>query len=120
VAVTPDDILVLADNLSLQGNEAAWRSSVSRAYYACFHVARQVGRVQPKGHDSHAQVWSAIHLLSRTRPRPWDCINASKKGQALKARREQADYEIQSALSRQDCLDALALARKLIESLRRL
>jgi hypothetical protein len=40
--VTPFDFaefLDLADQLSSHSHEAAWRSAVSRAYYALLHVA---------------------------------------------------------------------------------
>lgn len=120
MAVTPDEIFAVAEGLSIQKTEAAWRSSISRAYYACFHVARQISRVRPKGHDSHAQVWSAIHGLSRTKHPGYEWIAASKKGQALKTRREQADYEVDSPLTHQECLDVLAQARRLMDSLRKL
>jgi uncharacterized protein (UPF0332 family) len=36
------DFLVLAKKLAAGGTEADWRSVVSRAYYAAFHVAREL------------------------------------------------------------------------------
>src|SRR5205807_1980650 len=40
--MNPQEFLALARSLAAGGTEAAWRSAVSRAYYAAFHVAREL------------------------------------------------------------------------------
>jgi len=40
--MTGRDFLALADQLASGGTEAEWRSAISRAYYAAFHVAREL------------------------------------------------------------------------------
>jgi hypothetical protein len=79
----PLEYLRVAD-LWVQGaSEAEWRSAVSRAYYAAFHVARHLllscqFRV-PQGERAHAYVWlrlgageeprgSALPHATRLRP----------------------------------------------------
>jgi uncharacterized protein (UPF0332 family) len=57
----PRDFLVLAQQLAVGTTESAWRSAVSRAYYAAFHVARQLMldlhfRV-PQADRAHAYLW---------------------------------------------------------------
>lgn len=57
----PREFLILARQLALATTEAAWRSSVSRAYYAAFHVARQLledlGFTVPRADRAHAYLW---------------------------------------------------------------
>jgi uncharacterized protein (UPF0332 family) len=40
--MTGRDFLALAMQLAGGGSEAEWRSATSRAYYAAFHVAREL------------------------------------------------------------------------------
>ena len=57
----PREFLTLARQLALASNEAAWRSAVSRAYYAAFHVAKQLledlGFAVPRADRAHGHVW---------------------------------------------------------------
>jgi hypothetical protein len=57
----PRDFLVLAQHLAVATTEAAWRTAVSRAYYAAFHVARQLmedlGFAVPQADRAHAYLW---------------------------------------------------------------
>jgi hypothetical protein len=59
--MTGRDFLVLAYSLANQSTEAAWRSAVSRAYYAAFHVARQLltdlGFRVPFADRAHDYLW---------------------------------------------------------------
>jgi uncharacterized protein (UPF0332 family) len=52
------DFLILAELWITGTSEAEWRSAVSRAYYAAFHVARQLlrtlGFLVPRGDQAHA------------------------------------------------------------------
>lgn len=55
------DFYTLAQQLALRTTEAAWRSAVSRAYYAAFHVARQLmedlGFTVPRVDRAHGHLW---------------------------------------------------------------
>ena len=58
------DFLVVADALAAAGTEAAWRSSISRSYYAAFHAAREFMtglrfRV-PAADQAHAYLWMRL------------------------------------------------------------
>lgn len=57
----PHDFLTLAQQLSGAATEAAWRSAVSRAYYAAFHIARHLledlGFTVPRADRAHAYLW---------------------------------------------------------------
>jgi uncharacterized protein (UPF0332 family) len=57
----PREFLVLAQQLAVGTTESGWRSAVSRAYYAAFHVARQLlidlhFRV-PQADRAHGYLW---------------------------------------------------------------
>ena len=55
--MSPRDFLALAEKLIEDDTEGHWRSAVSRAYYAAFHVARslleRLGFVVPKADPAH-------------------------------------------------------------------
>jgi hypothetical protein len=59
--MNPLDFLEVADELIGGMREADWRSAVSRAYYAAFHVARRLlqrcGFTVPDGDQAHAYLW---------------------------------------------------------------
>jgi len=40
--MTGRELLAVAQQLAGAGTEAEWRSAISRAYYAAFHVAREL------------------------------------------------------------------------------
>ncbi len=69
------DFLDLADQLSAHSDEAAWRSAVSRAYYAILHVAYEALPVPMRLSISHG----AIHR--QTCPVA-QCDDASSRGRA--------------------------------------
>ena len=56
--ILPADLLELAEEWAEARTEAAWRSSVSRDYYAVFHEARglvrRLGFEVPRGEVTHA------------------------------------------------------------------
>lgn len=114
------EIYAVAVELSQGQSEAHWRSSISRAYYACLHLARTVTKVQLTGNDTHAQVWRSLNELGSRRHQSYNYRAAAKKGRSLKQRREDADYELAKAIPQKECLDALEQARKLLEDLKNL
>lgn len=89
-----NDYLQLAQTLYGQGNDAARRSAVSRAYYYAFHAAStalDTNKIvtNPKfTRDRHFRVWN-IYIVSANK----DCRRIGNKGQRLKLARQSADYD---------------------------
>ncbi len=58
------EFLEVAEDLLTELREGAWRSAVSRAYYAVFHTAslllQQRGFVVPQGDRAHGHLWLRI------------------------------------------------------------
>ncbi len=59
--MNPHDFLDVAHDLLVGATEAAWRSAVSRTYYAAFHAARRLlrdlGFRAPRGDQAHAYLF---------------------------------------------------------------
>jgi uncharacterized protein (UPF0332 family) len=91
--MTARDILDVADALITGSKEAEWRSAVSRAYYAAFHVARQLllqcGFVVPQGDQAHAYLW--LRLANSGHP---DVQIAGNDLNFLRKMRNWADYDL--------------------------
>ena len=88
------DYLELADNLLGQANEAAFRSAVSRAYYAVYNRARQklieeslIYRADPSEPYKHKAVWD-LYRYSDDPPRR----KVGLDGDRLRKSRTDADY----------------------------
>jgi uncharacterized protein (UPF0332 family) len=83
----------LAEFLAERGDEASLRSSVSRAYYAVFHLAQAaLTRHDPdfdqhRGSDSHKLVWDRLAALGRRQ-----ATTAARSGRSLLDKRKLADY----------------------------
>jgi uncharacterized protein (UPF0332 family) len=88
---TPPDFLLLAQQLAQATTEAAWRTAVSRAYYAAFHVARQLledlGFRVPQADRAHAYLW--LRLCNCGDPQ---VERAGMKLNDLRRERNTADY----------------------------
>ena len=48
MAITPEDLLLLAKELAEREEEVSWRSSVSRAYYGIYHKCKSFGDHLPE------------------------------------------------------------------------
>jgi uncharacterized protein (UPF0332 family) len=92
------DFLSVAKGLLSAGTEAAWRSAVSRAYYAIFHVARELledlGFAVPRGDRAHGHLWLR---LSNCGDPPVE--NAGRELSDLRRERNRADYDVNVPLS---------------------
>jgi uncharacterized protein (UPF0332 family) len=91
------DFLVLARQLASATTQAAWPSSVSRAYYAAFHVAAHLlealGFNLPKAERAHAYLWLRLANCSES--------SVQRAGHALNDLRgygNRADYDLVRAL----------------------
>lgn len=89
------DFVGLAELLAERHDEASLRTSVSRGYYAVFHLARRVlerhdGEFHAmRGSDSHKLVWDRLAALDRRQAK-----TAVRVGKNLLAVRKHADYQL--------------------------
>lgn len=110
------DFLVLARTLAASGTEAAWRSAVSRAYYAAFHVAREMlgdlGFTVPPDEKAHAYLWLRLSNCG-------DAPTQKAGGDLSKLRRDRgvADYKLQQGFIQPLALRAIRLADSIIQAL---
>src|SRR5579884_4183300 len=113
--MNPRDFLEVADELSGGSREAEWRSACSRAYYAAFHVARellrQCGFEVPQAEQAHAYLWLRLQNCGQR-----DLIQAGRAIQELRGHRNWADYDLDDPFleeaardSVNDVLDAVRL-----------
>lgn len=93
------DFLTLANSLASGATEAEWRSAVSRAYYAAFHVAcrllSDLGFTVPRAERAHAYVWLRLTNSSHANVR-----NAGLDLNHLRQQRNRADYDSYRSMSR--------------------
>jgi hypothetical protein len=86
------DYLSVATRLLAEATEADWRSAISRAYYAAFHVGcdllRSLGFTVPRADRAHAHVW--LRLSNSGHP---DVIKAGADLNDLRGARNRADYD---------------------------
>src|SRR5438876_3717736 len=97
------EYLSLAFTLANGGTEAEWRSATSRAYYAAFHVARELlsdlGFIVPRGDRAHAYLWLGLGNSGEA-----PVITAGKNLNDLRGERNRADYDAHRSLSQVDAL----------------
>jgi uncharacterized protein (UPF0332 family) len=110
------DFLAQAERWIQETDEAHWRSAVSRAYYAAFHVARDLfrdlGFQVPRAGIAHA------YLSMRLSNSGDITIQAAGSDlNRLLTGRNQADYDIHRMLTQPDALQLVRLARRIIQRL---
>lgn len=88
-----EDFLDLADALAAEDSEAAWRTSVSRSYYAAFHVARNLlrdmGFTVPWGPQAHLFVSSRLDGAGHV-----DIQQTGEQLRIMRRYRNWADYDL--------------------------
>src|SRR5580692_7463805 len=86
------DFLALAKDLGSGASEAAWRFAVSRAYYASFHIARQLlkdlGFAVPRAERAHAYLSLRLSNCGLV-----ECMRAGQDLNDLRQERNRADYD---------------------------
>jgi uncharacterized protein (UPF0332 family) len=91
--MNPRDLLEVAEELASGPHEAYWRSSVSRAYYSAFHVARdlfaQCGFQVPAAERAHTYL--SIRLMNSQHP---EMAETGTSLDDLRRARNRADYDI--------------------------
>lgn len=111
------EFLNLAHRLAASTGEAQARSSISRSYYAAFHVAKELiescGVVLPDGPEAHARLRQCLGNCGDA-----NAAAAASKLDSLRLIRNDADYELHSInFESADAQHQLGNARRIIESL---
>jgi uncharacterized protein (UPF0332 family) len=110
------DFLNLANALAGGSTEAEWRSAVSRAYYAAFHVARDLllacGFLAPRGDQAHGYLW--LRLSNASDP---DVENAGRDLQTLRRDRNRADYDLARPLDQGTAVAQVQAAQDIVRVL---
>jgi uncharacterized protein (UPF0332 family) len=114
--MNPRDLLDVADELATGPNEAAWRSAISRAYYAAFHVARQLleqcGFSPPRADQADAYLWLRLHNSGHA-----DVTDAGGELNDLRQTRNWADYDLDQVLDQGTALKYVQAAIDLVHFL---
>src|SRR2546430_2125875 len=96
--MNPRDNLDLADELCAGIREVDWRTAVSLAYFAAFHVARQLlrdlGFEVPRADLAHAYLW--MRLFNCGQP---DVRIAGSNLNELRRTRNLATYELDQPIT---------------------
>jgi uncharacterized protein (UPF0332 family) len=96
--MTGRDFLAVAKQLAAGGTEAEWRSAISRAYYAAFHVARELLEdlrfAVPHADRAHAYLSRRLANCGEVQMQ-----RAGTDLNALRGVRNQADYDLHRPLT---------------------
>ena len=110
------DFLALARTLAAETTEAAWRSAVSRGYYASFHVARRLleglGFQVPHADRAHGYLW--LRLANGGDPAVQQAGNDLNY---LRRDRNVADYDLRRAVGQSLAQSAIQAATQIIQIL---
>jgi uncharacterized protein (UPF0332 family) len=110
------DFLSLATRLAAAATEADWRAAVSRAYYAAFHVARQLLADLrfnvPRADRAHQYL---VYRLSNCGDPTVQ--QAGRDLDTLRRLRNRADYDEAPALTQPQAAAATQLAQNIIQVL---
>src|SRR5437868_5477988 len=92
------DFLTLAQRLVSESAEVSWRSAASRAYYAAFHVARELledmGFVVARADRAHAYLWRRLSNCGDPKVQA-----AGQQLNDLRGDRNEADYNLKLSLA---------------------
>jgi uncharacterized protein (UPF0332 family) len=114
--MTGRDFLVLAQALCAQASEAAWRTAVSRAYYAAFHVARELfeglGFIVPHADRAHAYLWRRLTHCGDPRVQ-----RAGSDLNTLRGERNRADYDFRLSFQQGVTQALVRMAEQVIQAL---
>ena len=110
------DLLTLARRLANGTAETEWRTAVGRAYFAAFHVARQLledlgFNVPP---DESAHRYLSLRLSNCGNPQ---VMQAGSDLERLRRERNFADYLIQQTLRRSSTYTLIRAAEQVIQTL---
>jgi uncharacterized protein (UPF0332 family) len=110
------DFLLLASRLALNAGEADWRTAVSRAYYAAFHVARlmfaDLNFTVPRADRAHQYL---VYRLSNCGESAVE--QAGRDLDTLRRLRNRADYDDVPSVTQVQAASAVQLAQVIIQTL---
>src|SRR5438132_1043588 len=108
------DFLTLAQRLVSEAAEVSWRSAVSRAYYAAFHVARELledmGFAVPRADRAHAYLWRRLSNCGDVKAQA-----AGHQLNDLRGDRNEADYDLGLSLAQKVASGQVRAAQKIID-----
>jgi uncharacterized protein (UPF0332 family) len=114
--MNPRDFLNLASSLAMGDAEADWRSGANRAYYAAFHVARDLlqssGFAVPRADTAHAYVWLRLNNCGHL-----DIEQAAEDLDEMRTLRNKADYDLHRPFRQEWAIDQVDDAMRVIEVL---
>src|SRR5437660_388502 len=110
------DYLTVATRLMTGATEADWRSAISRACYAAFHVGCELlwtlGFTVPRADRAHAFVWLRLSNSSHVQ-----VSDAGSDLSHLRGERNRADYDPGCTIPQTTALMRVATADKIIRTL---
>jgi uncharacterized protein (UPF0332 family) len=110
------DFLLLATRLAAGSSEADWRTAVSRAYYAAFHVARRLlADLQfavPRADRAHQYL---VFRLSNSGEAAVE--QAGRDLETLRRLRNRADYDDAPPLTQPQAAAAVRVAEGIVQAL---
>lgn len=114
-----EGFLTLAESYVAETTEADWRSAVSRAYYAAFHVARDflstLGFETPRADLAHAFLWRRLGNSGHA-----PLALAGSRLNQLRGERNRADYDLNLDLAWKDAQAAVRSAAMIIAEVQNL
>ena len=108
----------LAERLAAAPDEASLRTAVSRSYYAVYNRAREMlEHLDPdyephRTRESHKQVWDRVAARTERQAK-----TAARSGKSLMHKRVEADYHLDRGQWDKQSRDALAEARRALNSI---
>ncbi|MGH7171729.1 MAG: HEPN domain-containing protein [Gemmataceae bacterium] len=110
------DFLNLANTLVNGAREGEWRTAISRAYYAAFHVARELlvdlnFRV-PHADRAHGYLWLRLANAGHV-----DVQEAGNRLNALRRERNRADYDAHVSVNQSITRNHVQRAEEIIQAL---
>ena len=108
-----EEFLTLAEQHVRGQSEVEWRSAVSRAYYAAFHVAREflgdLGFETPRADQAHAYLWRRLGNCGHV-----PLALAGSRLNQLRGERNRADYDLNLDLAWKDAQAAVKSAALIV------
>jgi uncharacterized protein (UPF0332 family) len=110
------DFLAVADRLARGTNDGEWRTAVSRAYHAAYHVAHKLLTdcrfVVPYGERAHAYLWQRLSNAGDT-----SVAKAGRTLDVLRRDRNRADYDLWRTIRHADVVSLVQEAKAIVQSL---
>jgi uncharacterized protein (UPF0332 family) len=114
--MNPREFLNVADTWAMGDGEAEWRSGASRAYYAAFHVARDLlsalGFAVPRADQAHAYLWQRLNNCGHP-----DVQEAGDFLDKTRSRRNGADYDLHRPFPQRAAVEQVEFALRVIQLL---